>query len=125
MQISKLEESTNENKMCFDNNTNEVLCDRVLKVLADKYSRQILNATKEEPKSANMIVYEANIPVSTVYRRLQNLLDAKLLSISGTINEDGKKFFLYKSKVKEIHTTVNGETIETKLVLVSNNESKM
>jgi predicted transcriptional regulator len=45
---------------------------------------------------------EKKIPISTVYRRLQTLYDAKLLAISGSINQDGKKYFLYKSRVKSI-----------------------
>ena len=74
----------------------------ILEILADKYCKQILQNTLEKPKSAMEISGEKKIPVSTVYRRLQTLYDAKLLSISGSINQDGKKYFLYKSKVKSI-----------------------
>lgn len=74
----------------------------ILEILADKYCKQILHNTLEKPKSAIEISYEKKIPISTVYRRLQTLYDAKLLAISGSINEDGKKYFLYKSKVKTI-----------------------
>ena len=74
----------------------------ILEILADKYCKQILNNTLEKPKSAIEISYEKKIPISTVYRRLQTLFDAKLLSISGSINEDGKKYFLYKSRGKSI-----------------------
>ena len=74
----------------------------VLEILADKYCKLILHNTLEKPKSAMEISSEKNIPISTVYRRLQTLYDAKLLAISGSINQDGKKYFLYKSKVKSI-----------------------
>jgi len=74
----------------------------ILEILADKYCKLILHNTLEEPKSAMEISNEKNIPISTVYRRLQTLYDAKLLAISGSINQDGKKYFLYKSKVKSI-----------------------
>lgn len=74
----------------------------ILEILADKYCKQILQDTLEKPKSAMEISGETKIPISTVYRRLQTLYDAKLLSISGSINQDGKKYFLYKSKVKSI-----------------------
>ena len=74
----------------------------ILEILADKYCKQILHNTLEKPKSAMEISGEKKIPISTVYRRLQTLYDAKLLSISGSINQDGKKYFLYKSKVKSI-----------------------
>ncbi|MHA7646769.1 ArsR family transcriptional regulator [Nitrosopumilus sp. S4] len=74
----------------------------ILEVLADKYCKEILSITLEKPKSAMEISSEKKIPISTVYRRLQTLYDAKLVRISGSISEDGKKYFLYKSKVKSI-----------------------
>lgn len=74
----------------------------ILEILADKYCKQILHSTIDKPKSAMEISGEKKIPISTVYRRLQTLYDAKLLSISGSINQDGKKYFLYKSKIKSI-----------------------
>jgi hypothetical protein len=47
---------------------------------------------------------------------LQTLHDNKLVGISGAINEDGKKYFLYKSKVKAILTNFNGDFIEMEIV---------
>ncbi|MBT8242387.1 MAG: helix-turn-helix transcriptional regulator [Nitrosopumilus sp.] len=74
----------------------------ILEILADKYCKSILNNTLDKPKSAMEISSEKKIPISTVYRRLQTLYDAKLLAISGSISQDGKKFFLYKSRIKSI-----------------------
>ena len=74
----------------------------ILEILADKYCKLILHNALEKPKSAMEISSEKKIPISTVYRRLQTLYDAKLLAISGSINQDGKKYFLYKSRVKSI-----------------------
>lgn len=74
----------------------------VLEVIADKYCKYILRNTLNKPKSAMQISHDEKIPISTVYRRLQTLFDARLLAISGSINEDGKKFFLYQSKIKSI-----------------------
>lgn len=74
----------------------------ILQVIADKYCKNILRSTINNPKSANQISSDEKIPISTVYRRVQTLFDSKLLIISGSINEDGKKHFLYKSRVKSI-----------------------
>lgn len=73
--------------------------DAVLEVVLDKYCRAILENTMEKPKSATEISTETKIPISTVYRRLQTLHDNKLLGISGSISADGRKSFLYKSRV--------------------------
>jgi len=88
----------------------------ILEMVSDKYCRAILSATMEKPKSATEITAETGIPISTVYRRLQTLHDNNLVRISGSINEDGKKYFLYKSKVKAILTNFNGDFIEMEIV---------
>ena len=90
--------------------------DAILGVVSDKYCRAILENTMEKPKSAIEISSETKIPISTVYRRLQTLHDNKLLGISGTISDDGKKYFLYKSRVKAISTSFNGSNIEVEVV---------
>lgn len=90
--------------------------DTILEVISDKYCRDILENTMEKPKSAMEISAETKIPISTVYRRLQTLHDNKLLGISGTISDDGKKYFLYKSRVKAISTSFNGSNIEVEVV---------
>jgi len=90
--------------------------DAILEVVSDKYCRAILETTMERPKSAMEISAETKIPISTVYRRLQTLHDNKLLRISGSISDDGKKYFLYKSKVKAIATSFNGSNVEIEVV---------
>ncbi len=86
----------------------------ILEILADKYCKQILHNTLDKPKSAMEISNEKQIPTSTVYRRLQTLYDAKLLAISGSINQEGKKYFLYKSRIKSIflHCDLEVTTID-------------
>ena len=86
----------------------------ILESIADKYCKQILKNTVDKPKSAMMISDEENIPLSTVYRKLQRLYGGKLLAISGSFNRDGKKYFLYMSKIKDIaiHCNLEATTIE-------------
>ena len=96
----------------------------ILVIMSDKYCRGILLTTMDKPMSAMEIAMESKFPISTVYRRLQTLHDNKLVSISGSISEDGKKYFLYKSKVKSISASCNGNDIEVSIVpniAVSNN----
>lgn len=91
--------------------------DGMLEVVSDKYCRTILKSTMHKPKSAMEISADDKIPISTVYRRIQMLHDNKLLLTSGTISEDGKKLFLYKSKIKGIKSKFNDGQIEVKLIL--------
>ena len=91
--------------------------ENLLEILSDRYCRTIIESTMDKPKSVVEITAETGIPVSTVYRRIQTLSDNKLLYISGNISEDGKKFFLYKSKVKGIQTQYENGSVNVELVL--------
>ena len=91
--------------------------DSLLEILSDKYCRTILEAIMYKPKSAIEINAETRIPISTVYRRIQMLHDNKLLFTSGTISAEGKKFFLYKSKIKAIQSNFNYGQVEVELIL--------
>lgn len=100
--------------------TRKIMDDRrkqvILEILADNYCRLILHDTLDKSKSVMEISHEQKIPISTVYRRLQILSDAKLLTISGSINRDGKKYFLYKSKIRSIFVKCNLDTFNVELI---------
>ncbi|SRR5579885_185793 len=101
----------------------ETTKDTLLEILADKYSRIILESTIDMPKSAIDLSNECGIPISTAYRRVQRLHGHKLLGISGSISQDGKKYFLYKSKIKSIMTCFNNGSVEVEIVPNSSNEN--
>ena len=90
----------------------------ILEILADQYSKQILQTIMDKPKSVMDITAETRIPVSTVYRRIQLLHDNKIVSISGTISDDGKKYFLYKSKIRSV--SIISDCYSTKIEIVPN-----
>src|SRR3990172_910824 len=90
--------------------------DAILQIISDKYCRAILETTMDKPKSAMEISAESKIPISTVYRRLQSLHDNKLLGISGSISDDGKKYFLYRSRVKAISSSFKRGFVEIEVV---------
>jgi predicted transcriptional regulator len=118
-------DKSHETTIHINHDTDEKFNSKILYIIADKYCRQILTASMNSPKCSSELAHETGIPISTVYRRLQNLLDARLVDISGSISEDGKKFFLYKTRVKEIHTKMNRSSIETLLVMGKDNGSKL
>lgn len=78
---------------------------KALEVFSDNYTRIILSTMMEAPKSALQITEETKIPLTTVYRKIHHLLEENLIRISGHIAENGKKNFLYKSKLKSFHIT--------------------
>lgn len=81
----------------------------ILQVIGDAYFTTILEAIYEIPKSAIEIYDDTKIPLSTVYRRIQYLHDLGLLQISGTISSEGKRVFLYKSKIESLEVKFDGK----------------
>jgi len=87
----------------------------ICKALADKYSRVILAYAMDKPKSVIEMSKDCKIPISTVYRRIRDLTNAGLLNIkSCLITIEGKKYYLYRSKIKAINTIfgINSVNIE-------------
>ena len=90
--------------------------DSLLEILSDKYCRSILESVMHKPKSVIEITSKTNIPMSTVYRRVQALHDNKLLHISGTITGEGKRLLMYKSKIRGMKSTFDNGQIEVELI---------
>ncbi|TBR25748.1 MAG: ArsR family transcriptional regulator [Candidatus Nitrosotenuis sp.] len=90
--------------------------DAILEIMSDKYCRAIIESTMDTSKSAIQISIECEIPVSTIYRRLQNLCDSKLLGISGSITSEGKKHFLYQSKIRAMTSVFDGSGVKVEIV---------
>ena len=105
-----------ENGIFLDNYTQK---NDLLNVLADDYSRNILNRIIEIPKSGVQISNETGIPASTVYRKLSRMADLKLMKITGIISPEGKKIFLYQSRVKSVYAKFEGGFIDMEIILNS------
>ena len=102
-----------ENGIFLDNYTQK---NDLLNVLADDYSRNILNRIIEIPKSGVQLSNETGIPGSTVYRKLSRMADLKLMKITGIISPEGKKIFLYQSKVKSIYVKFEGGFVNMEII---------
>jgi predicted transcriptional regulator len=72
--------------------------------IADRYSRKILMHARDEPVSALDLTKNCKIPVTTVYRRIEELVQAGLLGVvkSGRTT-DGKWYELYRSLLSRIN----------------------
>ena len=81
-----------------------------LQILSDQFCVGIISSIIDNPKTAVEIAKATNIPISTVYRRLQFLQENKMLKISGGLNKDGK-YFVYLSKLKTISTFFDGSNM--------------
>jgi len=95
----------------------------ILKVVGDECARPILLSIIDEPKSAIDITREKKIPISSVYRKIHWLENARLIRIKGfVITGDGKKYHLYQSRVKAIRISL--PTNEIQLEFANNGARK-
>jgi len=83
--------------------SDEAAKQRILSAMADEYSRKILTATIEDSMSALELSKKYEIPITTVYRRIEELVEAGLLAaVKSGRTTDGKWYDLYRSLLKRI-----------------------
>ncbi len=110
MALSSL--ATDANMMVFEQARKEA----VLQSIADGFARKILLSTMLQEKSVEEISRENGIPISTCYRRVQELLSLRLLRIEHTIISDsGKKYERFKSAVSNATVTFSSGEISVEL----------
>lgn len=81
----------------------------VLSALGNKYSVEILCAAGT-PKSAQALSEDIEIPIATCYRRIEELVDAGLLTCEGRrLSEEGRRTNIYRRTLDEIEVDFSGE----------------
>ena len=89
----------------------------ILDALADEYSRKILNFTIEQSRSVIDIIKALDIPMTTAYRRIKGLTEQKLLRTTGSIiTDDGKRYFLYQSRLKAVYIIFGLESLNIQII---------
>ncbi|MFC7132884.1 MULTISPECIES: ArsR/SmtB family transcription factor [Salinibaculum] len=74
----------------------------LLQTLGNKYSAEILDAT-EEPRSAQELSDELEIPIATCYRRIDELTEHDLLELHDNIlSDDRRRIKVYRRNVEAI-----------------------
>ena len=75
----------------------------LLQTLGNKYSAEILDAT-EEPRSAQELSEELEIPIATCYRRIDELTEHDLLELHDNIlSDDRRRIKVYRRNVDKVH----------------------
>ena len=91
---------------------------RILTALSDDYSRQILAAIVEEPLSVLQLSRNYGMPITTVYRRIQELVEAGLVAaVKSGRTTDGKWYDLYRSLLLRVDVTLDGGDIRVEAKL--------
>jgi predicted ArsR family transcriptional regulator len=81
----------------------------LLQTLGNKYSAEILDAT-EEPRSAQELSDELEIPIATCYRRIDELTEHDLLELHDNIlSDDRRRIKVYRRNVEAIRVEFDEE----------------
>ena len=95
----------------------------ILHELADRVACRIIISTISSAKTVSHIRQENELPLSSIYKKVQKLANADLLSIEKiNIDSNGRKILYYRSRVSSIELNLNSEGIL--LHLVKNNVVK-
>ena len=96
----------------------------VFGLLADEYSRRILLAADQEPRTAKDLSDICDASLATVYRRVSTLQEHGLLRKHSTVGADGSHRRQFETTLEELHVTVSdGElslSVETRDELADN-----
>ena len=84
--------------------TNPARIHSIVQALADEYSRKIILSAIPEAKSVEDMSRQNDIPLSTCYRRVHELLDAQILVVEKIIvTPEGKKYELLRSSYRAVN----------------------
>jgi len=75
---------------------------KVIEALADAESRAILFSTVRKGKTATDLSSQLNIPLSSVYKKLNDLEELTLIRVERwLISDKGRKFKVYRSRISK------------------------
>jgi predicted transcriptional regulator len=80
--------------------------DELLSVLTDQRCRTILSALTRAPRTASELIEEHDIPCSTLYRKIESLVEVGLLEEQTRVRLDGNNETEYSCRVDRLSLDV-------------------
>mgnify|MGYP002762379245 FL=1 len=84
----------------------------VLQLFADEYSRKILLAADEKPRTAKSLSQICDASLTTIYRRLSTLEDRGLITVHSTIGSGGEHRQLFETTITSFHVSIDDDEFE-------------
>lgn len=83
------------------------ISNKIFQELGDVDSRYILFSIIKKPKSVQEISDEIKIPLGTVYKKIEKLMDVSLVSMNRDFSESGRIIKYYQSQIDEIQVKIS------------------
>ncbi|MDH2901789.1 MAG: helix-turn-helix domain-containing protein [archaeon] len=98
--------------------TSQRIKDELIKALADEYSKKIILKTINQARSVEELAQAESIPISTAYRRVNEMKENGILIVERiVITDDGKKYDLYRSAFRKLQIGLEQDEITFDVVL--------
>lgn len=99
---------------------------QTLAILGDEGNLKILAATFNEPKSVQELVEDLEMPIATVYRKINELEQSGLLrAVENVLTNEGKRVKIYWCQVNAIHIKLHGDKLGVTLDLASTSTERI
>ena len=90
----------------------------LVQCMGDEYSRKIILSAIPAAKSVEDMSRENDIPLSTCYRRVHELLEAQVLVVEKIIvTPDGKKYELLRSAYRAVTVTFDAGVMRVEAIV--------
>ena len=86
--------------------------DELLELLGQESVRQILAATSRDPRSARELSEECDVALSTIYRRVEDMVASDLLVERTRIESDGSHHSIYEANIDHLDIDIEDGTID-------------
>lgn len=90
--------------------------ERILKAVSDPENARILIGVKKQSKPAQTISAETSVPLSTVYRKLDELREAGLVMTEHFTVTAGKKVDYLTATFSELRITIEGDRLAVDII---------
>ena len=80
----------------------DVSGERLFELLGDSYTRRVLEAVAEQPRTGSEVMEAADVSKATAYRRLNDLQEAGLVETELVIDPDGHHHERYHAVLERI-----------------------
>jgi len=84
----------------------------LFQVFADEYSRKILLAADEEPRTAKDLSQICDASLTTIYRRIATLQEHELITVHSTIGSGGEHKQLFQTTIEAFHVSISEGDLE-------------
>jgi hypothetical protein len=95
---------------------NRHLTESILKTFADEDKKLLLNFTRTKPETIPRILASCNLPNTSGYRKMRQLIDDGFVIPTGLIETvEGRRTMLYKSIIQKIQIIIDKDEIHAKI----------